>query len=619
MAYGFPHGPNKQYSSARGLQSPLSGAAKMTPGIPKKLCGECVVKLKEFTKFKEIALKSDQLWKGIFQRNELKLNVNEDKPENSHENHNKIEFVNNTFNSHSFIDGDGNKDTENIEIHLVNRDSNTNKNYEAFDIKDNVAVVKIEEDSSDDNKDTLCNQISCCSCNNKFDTVENYNEHHELCLKSEDDQVNASETFIDTENNYCIDNEYFLQNENHQIDASGSFEDIKIVTSEKQVTNNLKRKKKGRCRKVSNKDDILRQKKSNAPSCDNGILSCDIQNINTSVTKQKRPYRRKTEKEKSLCKKKIDAPTSDCGLCDKTFKDAKDLKQHLTAHGSNNDLCCKLCDFKGRDFADMSSHRIRHLPKEYKIEIKCHLCNKIFRVPLRLQFHYRSVHLNQKGGKCTTCNKEYIDFKKWVSHERHHFSEGFICDVCGKRYLMRSQIVEHIRQQHGEKTFICDICGMEFRRNFNLKQHIRTRHHVTKVQCTHCDKTFKNEVILKSHLREVRTGKPYKCDVCSKYYRNPSLLKAHMIWHMDVRKFSCGICGGAYKTKQYLITHMLKHSGHLPHKCEHCPACFATKSQLKIHTSIHTGVRRHKCPHCPRSFHGKKVMLAHMGKCHNTL
>lgn len=42
------------------------------------------------------------------------------------------------------------------------------------------------------------------------------------------------------------------------------------------------------------------------------------------------------------------------GLCQTSLTD---IKSHLDEHWHNNDLLCKICNYTGRDFADMITHR----------------------------------------------------------------------------------------------------------------------------------------------------------------------------------------------------------------------------------------------------------------------
>ncbi|XP_061382521.1 zinc finger protein 678-like isoform X2 [Danaus plexippus] len=132
-------------------------------------------------------------------------------------------------------------------------------------------------------------------------------------------------------------------------------------------------------------------------------------------------------------KRDDDESTQNCGLCQTSLTD---IKSHLDEHWHNNDLLCKICNYTGRDFADMITHRHIHCKKT---KLYCHACNKKKASILSLQFHFRSVHLHKTGGLCSICSKTFAKFKTWKKHVRLHNEENslFICDICGKKNTLQ--------------------------------------------------------------------------------------------------------------------------------------------------------------------------------------
>ncbi|KAJ2942596.1 hypothetical protein O0L34_g2063 [Tuta absoluta] len=308
-----------------------------------------------------------------------------------------------------------------------------------------------------------------------------------------------------------------------------------------------------------------------------------------------------------------------CGLC--AFQNADDdvvMKHVQTDHCQPNNLHCKLCDFTGRDIADVVSHRYMHMPQDlkYRGKYRCPECNKITGNEHCLQFHYRTVHLKKKaGGWCHICNKSFTGYIYYRNHLRLHEEVKYNCDFCGAKFLFRNEIEAHIKEHMNVRNYICDTCGKSFKRNNALSGHIRAYHMDLKpVLCSHCNKQFKNAYSLKLHMKMVKKGNNFICDVCCKGYPNMSLLKKHMFWHTGERPYSCETCGGKYKSKGNLNLHMRKHIGLFPYKCDSCDKQFSTSTQLKVHSSVHTGIRRVKCLVCEKTFHEKRQMLAH---CHS--
>ncbi|XP_059049593.1 zinc finger protein 888-like [Achroia grisella] len=354
----------------------------------------------------------------------------------------------------------------------------------------------------------------------------------------------------------------------------------------------------------------------------NGPLQCEVCK---KIYKHKQSFLKHIQKRACKSKKKSAdndlpiCPNFYCGICDMQFSESELINKHIEEHRTYNDLSCKICDFKGRDFADMVTHRFSHHPREYKIIYSCHVCNRRSPAPLPLQFHYRSAHLKKNGGMCTVCNKIFRVYKLWRNHERLHKEETnkYICDHCGKECLFRHEIKIHLASHFNIRTFICDTCGKRFKQLRGLKHHMASAHVTNPIKCTHCNKTFKHKFSLESHMKLLGGEKPFKCEVCSKCFSSTWYLKSHMFWHTGERPFPCQLCEKRFKAKCQLTVHLRRHMGNLPYKCSHCSKCFTTTTQRRVHESVHTGIRRHKCPYCEKSYHCKKVMRVHCKTQHN--
>lgn len=135
---------------------------------------------------------------------------------------------------------------------------------------------------------------------------------------------------------------------------------------------------------------------------------------------------------------------------------------------------------------------------------------------------------------CLYC-KEEVCYKEVTAHNNTHTD----CPLCPKKYANFKTMQKHYAIKHRDvprrqpdKKFACEICGKEFQRKKNIIVHIRSFHN--------------NE---RNHV----------CEICNKgFYGRTALLK-HQSVHSDERPFVCKICNKGFKIEQTLIYHMEVH------------------------------------------------------------
>lgn len=114
------------------------------------------------------------------------------------------------------------------------------------------------------------------------------------------------------------------------------------------------------------------------------------------------------------------------------------------------DLECGGCQVKIIYVKDILSHRCEkgaESTNKKDLEFKCDYCNETFKYQIDKDSHTKWNHLQKFC--CDLC--PLITFSK-VSITRHmiltHISSPrefkFICDICGKRYLRKSSLKNHI-------------------------------------------------------------------------------------------------------------------------------------------------------------------------------
>ncbi|XP_059812629.1 zinc finger protein 652 isoform X2 [Hypanus sabinus] len=183
-------------------------------------------------------------------------------------------------------------------------------------------------------------------------------------------------------------------------------------------------------------------------------------------------------------------------------------------------------------------------------------------------------------------NRWYLEKHMTVTHSRMQ-----ICDKCGKKFVLESELVLH-QQTECEKNIQCVSCGKCFKKLWSLHEHIKVVHGFAE--------------------------KKFSCEICEKKFYTMAHVRKHMVAHTKDMPFTCETCGKSFKRSMSLKVHSLQHSGEKPFKCENCDERFQYKYQLRSHMSIHIGHKQFMCQWCGKDFNMKQYFDEHM-KTHTDL
>lgn len=133
------------------------------------------------------------------------------------------------------------------------------------------------------------------------------------------------------------------------------------------------------------------------------------------------------------------------------------------------------------------------------------------------------------------------------------------CEVCSKKFMKKSNLIDHLRLHANMKPYQCDYCEKSFVQSGNYKTHLRTHTQERPFTCSFpgCNKNYNQSSALRIHIRSHTNEKNYICGKCQKAFTNSSDLKKHEGIHDEVKKYQCDTCSKSYAQKSHLTKHEL--------------------------------------------------------------
>lgn len=89
--------------------------------------------------------------------------------------------------------------------------------------------------------------------------------------------------------------------------------------------------------------------------------------------------------------------------------------------------------------------------------------------------------------------------------------ENHACEVCGKMFSFKYQLIVHRRYHNRRKPFICQVCGQAFVSTVELSAHGKSHdgNGNSMFTCNICYHVFANEASLERHMKRHSTDKPF--------------------------------------------------------------------------------------------------------------
>ncbi|XP_058144935.1 zinc finger and BTB domain-containing protein 47 isoform X2 [Dasypus novemcinctus] len=252
---------------------------------------------------------------------------------------------------------------------------------------------------------------------------------------------------------------------------------------------------------------------------------------------------------------------------------------------------------------------------EEKQHHPCQKCPRVFNNRWYLEKHLNVTHSRMQI--CDQCGKRFLLESELLLHRQTDCERNVQCVTCGKAFKKLWSLHEHNKIVHGyaEKKFSCEICEKKFYTMAHVRKHMVAHTKDMPFTCETCGKSFKRSMSLKVHSLQHSGEKPFRCENCAERFQYKYQLRSHMSIHIGHKQFMCQWCGKDFNMKQYFDEHMKTHTGEKPYICEICGKSFTSRPNMKRHRRTHTGEKPYPCDVCGQRFRFSNMLKAHKEKC----
>ncbi|XP_039762949.1 zinc finger protein 37-like isoform X2 [Pararge aegeria] len=213
-------------------------------------------------------------------------------------------------------------------------------------------------------------------------------------------------------------------------------------------------------------------------------------------------------------KENLDGPL--CEPCNIRFASNYAYQQHLSV--SPRHIISRFLGQQKQDSIEESAHGTTG---ENEL-VECEQCGIQLEGFQLYSNHFQRYHPGKKQTKspqciakpvlCEQCGTSFKDSYALRDHvfKMHTVQKKFQCDICSKKYSLRTNLIVHLRTHGGvQTTFECPICEKRFPNKANTQRHILIHKEKKPFKCIACEKTFVSASARRCHVRHTHLKEPW--------------------------------------------------------------------------------------------------------------
>ena len=307
-----------------------------------------------------------------------------------------------------------------------------------------------------------------------------------------------------------------------------------------------------------------------------------------------------------------------CDQCQFSAYHEPILRAHKAEHGGTD---CKFCFFIGKSRYGLQ----RHMIAKHEVD-ETH--------------NWLQMHSERPTRQCSLCNFSSVSVSDLSKHAKdtHGTPYDNVCDSCGKDFLRKHNLDNHMKSHSEVKDVKCNLCTFETTRITVMINHWKTVHKGVNLElkCHYCDfgvpklhvyksnyKQYNGQLAkLETHLKEEHkyVAKIGSCSMCQFTAYHKTTMSVHI---KSMHVFKCELCSYEGKSARVLRIHITR--AHRHHEmdscmetnktCKSCPLSFKSKQSLSIH--VVQKHRENKCHKCPFKTVSRRRLNNHLCKDHD--